>query len=337
MPYNEEVQKLVASIGTTLDRFISNRQYDFPYAKGELSQLLRDIGLAAKIVNKAIMSSGLIGIEGQAGDQNASGEDQQKLDVVAHIRFVRALTRGGEVCAILSEEEESMIDTGNHQAKYVIAIDPLDGSSNIDVNLTIGSIFSVFRRKSPIGGPPSDADILQSGDEQVAAGYIIYSSSNMLVYTTGHGVNGFTYDFSIGEYILSHPNIQSPTEGIIFSYNEGYFNDFSDGIKQYLLYCRNNRYTARYAGALVADFHRNLLKGGIYLYPATKQAPNGKLRLLFECYALAFLIEQAGGKASDGQRRILDVVPTHLHQRTPLIIGSAGMVDKVLEYVSGPA
>ncbi len=337
MPYNEEVQKLVVSIGTTLDRFISNRQYDFPYAKGELSQLLRDIGLAAKIVNKAIMSSGLIGIEGQAGDQNASGEDQQKLDVVAHIRFVRALTRGGEVCAILSEEEESMIDTGNHQAKYVIALDPLDGSSNIDVNLPIGSIFSVFRRKSALGGPPSDADILQNGNEQVAAGYIIYGSSNMLVYTTGHGVNGFTYDFSIGEYILSHPNIQSPTEGVIFSYNEGYFNDFSDEIKQYLHFCRSNHYTARYVGALVADFHRNLLKGGIYLYPATSKAPHGKLRLLFECYALAFLVEQAGGKASNGHQRILDIVPTHLHQRTPLIIGSAGMVDKVLEYVSKPA
>jgi fructose-1,6-bisphosphatase I len=333
MHLNEEVQKFVASIGTTLDRFIAQRQNDFPYAKGELSQLLRDIGLAAKIVNKAIMSAGLIGIEGQAGDRNASGEDQQKLDVVAHVRFVRALTRGGEVCAILSEEEEEMIDTGNHHAKYVIALDPLDGSSNIDVNLPIGSIFSVFRRKSPIGGPPSALDILQNGNDQVAAGYVIYGSSNMLVYTTGHGVNGFTYDFSIGEYILSHPNLQSPEEGKIFSYNEGYFNDFAPGIQQYLEQCRYQHYTARYVGALVADFHRNLLKGGIYLYPATKKDPNGKLRLLFECFALAFLIEQAGGKASNGHQRILDVAPTELHQRTPLIIGSAGMVDKVLSFL----
>jgi fructose-1,6-bisphosphatase I len=337
MHLNDEVQKLVTSIGTTLDRFISQRQYDFPYAKGELSQLLRDIGLAAKVVNKAIMSSGLIGIEGQAGEQNASGEDQQKLDVVAHIRFVRALTRGGEVCAILSEEEDELIDTGNHQAKYVIALDPLDGSSNIDVNLPIGSIFSVFRRKSPIGGPPATIDIFQNGNEQVAAGYIIYGSSNMLVYTTGHGVNGFTYDFSIGEYILSHPNIRTPEEGKIFSYNEGYYNDFSAGTKAYLEHCRDSHYTARYVGALVADFHCNLLKGGIYLYPATQQAPSGKLRLLFECFALAFLVEQAGGKASDGHQRILDIVPTELHQRTPLIIGSGGMVDKMLGYLSAPA
>jgi fructose-1,6-bisphosphatase I len=230
-----------------------------------------------------------------------------------------------------------MIDTDNHNAKYVIALDPLDGSSNIDVNLPIGSIFSVFRRKSPLGGPPSALDILQNGNDQVAAGYIIYGSSNMLVYTTGHGVNGFTYDFSIGEYILSHPNLQSPVEGKIFSYNEGYFNDFAPGIQRYLEHCRHQHYTARYVGALVADFHRNLLKGGIYLYPATKKDPNGKLRLLFECYALAFLIEQAGGKASNGHQRILDTVPTELHQRTPLIIGSAGMVDKVLSFLSAPA
>ncbi|MCS6968415.1 MAG: class 1 fructose-bisphosphatase [Cytophagales bacterium] len=326
-----DVQKYVSSIGITLDRFISQRQSDFPYAKGELSQLLRDIGLAAKVVNKAIMNSGLIGIEGPAGYQNSSGEEQQKLDVVANVRFIRALTRGGEVCAVISEEEEEMIDTGNRHAKYVVAIDPLDGSSNIDVNMPLGTIFSIYRRKTPVGTPPTLEDVLQKGTEQVAAGYVIYGSSNMLVYTTGHGVNGFTYDFSIGEYILSHPNMQSKENGNIFSYNEGNLYDFPKGIQDFIEYCRRNKFSARYVGALVADFHRNLLKGGIFLYPPTKKAPQGKLRLMFECNALAFLIEQAGGVATDGKQRILEIQPTELHQRCPLIIGSKTMVEKVLQ------
>ncbi|WP_448518347.1 class 1 fructose-bisphosphatase [Rhodoflexus sp.] len=327
---NVDVQKYVSSIGITLDRFIAHRQSDFPYAKGELSQLLRDIALAAKVVNKAIMNSGLIGIEGPAGNQNSSGEDQQKLDVVANVRFVRALTRGGEVCAILSEEEDELIDTGNRNAKYVVAIDPLDGSSNIDVNMPLGSIFSVYRRKTPIGTPPTMEDALQKGTEQVAAGYVIYGSSNMLVYTTGHGVNGFTYDFSIGEFILSHPNMRSKDDGRIFSYNEGNLYDFPQGIQDFIEYCRQNKFSARYVGALVADVHRNLLKGGIFLYPATKKMPNGKLRLMFECNALAFLVEQAGGAATDGKRRILEIEPTEMHARCPFIVGSRAMVEKVV-------
>jgi fructose-1,6-bisphosphatase I len=334
MGVTAEVQKFVSSIGITMDRFISQRQQDFPYAKGELSQLLRDIALAAKIVNKSIMSSGLIGIEGLAGEQNSYGEDQQKLDVVAHVRFVRALSKGGEVCAVSSEEEDDIIDTGNHNAKYVVALDPLDGSSNIDVNMPMGTIFSIYRRKSPIGTAPTAEDLLQPGTQQVAAGYVIYGSSNILVYTAGRGVNGFTYDFSIGEFILSHPNIHTPSNGKIFSYNEGNFNDFQEGIQNYLTYCRDQHLTARYVGALVADVHRNLLKGGIFFYPATRKAPDGKLRLLYECQALAFLVEQAGGKATDGTRRIMEIMPDNLHQRVPLIIGSPEMVDKVLEFMN---
>ncbi len=330
---NVEIKKFVASIGITLDRFISQRQQEFPYAKGELSQILRDIGLAAKVVNKAIMGSGLIGIEGPAGERNVQGEEQQKLDVVANMRFIRALTKGQEVCAIISEEDEEMIDTGNHEAKYIVAMDPLDGSSNIDANVPIGTIFSIYRRKSPIGTPPITEDVLQKGANQVAGGYVLYGSSMILTYTTGYGVNGFTYDHTIGEFILSHPNMKIKDSGTIFSYNEGNYNDFSEGTKAYLTYCRNQKYTARYIGSLVADFHRNLLKGGIFFYPATAKSPHGKLRLLYECNSLAFVIEQAGGKATDGKRRILDIEPHDIHQRSPLIIGSSAMVDDVMQFI----
>jgi fructose-1,6-bisphosphatase I len=330
---NVEIKKFVASIGITLDRFISQRQQEFPYAKGELSQILRDIGLAAKVVNKAIMGSGLIGIEGPAGERNVQGEEQQKLDVVANMRFIRALTKGQEVCAIISEEDEEMIDTGNHEAKYIVAMDPLDGSSNIDANVPIGTIFSIYRRKSPIGTAPTTEDVLQKGANQVAGGYVLYGSSMILTYTTGYGVNGFTYDHTIGEFILSHPNMKIKDSGTIFSYNEGNYNDFSEGTKAYLTHCRNQKYTARYIGSLVADFHRNLLKGGIFFYPATAKSPHGKLRLLYECNSLAFVIEQAGGKATDGKRRILDIEPHNIHQRSPLIIGSSAMVDDVMQFI----
>jgi fructose-1,6-bisphosphatase I len=329
----EDMKQLVASIGTTLDRFISHRQQEFLFATGELSQILRDIGLAAKVINKAIMSAGLIGIEGPAGERNVQGEDQQKLDVVANVRFIRALTRGQEVCAIISEEDETMIDTGNHKAKYIVAMDPLDGSSNIDANIPVGTIFSIYRRKSPVGAPPTEEDVMQKGANQVAGGYVLYGSSMILTYTTGYGVNGFTYDHTIGEFILSHPNMKVKELGNIFSYNEGNYNDFSEGTRAYLTYCRNQKYTARYVGSLVADFHRNLLKGGIFFYPATSKAPNGKLRLLYECNSLAFIIEQAGGKATNGKIRILDIEPHNIHQRSPLIIGSPQMVDDVMEFI----
>jgi fructose-1,6-bisphosphatase I len=330
MAHNSSMDRFVSSIGITLDRFITQKQADFSSARGELSQLLRDIGLAAKVINKEIMRSGLIGIEGPAGDKNVQGEEQQKLDVVANIRYIRALTRGGEVCAIVSEEEEDMIDTGNHNAKYVVAMDPLDGSSNIDVNMPVGTIFSIYKRVTPVGTPPTLEDALQKGSAQVAAGYVIYGSSNILVYTTGKGVNGFTYDHSIGEFILSHTHIDTPADGNIFSYNEGNFEDCEERIKKYVAHCRSKKMTARYVGSLVADFHRNMLKGGIFFYTGTKKAPNGKLRIMHECNSLAFIIEQAGGKATDGKQRILDIQPTSLHQRVPLIIGSPTMVDALL-------
>jgi fructose-1,6-bisphosphatase I len=249
------------------------------------------------------------------------------------MRFIRALTKGQEVCAIISEEDEEMIDTGNHEAKYIVAMDPLDGSSNIDANVPIGTIFSIYRRKSPIGTAPTTEDVLQKGANQVAGGYVLYGSSMILTYTTGYGVNGFTYDHTIGEFILSHPNMKIKDSGTIFSYNEGNYNDFSEGTKAYLTHCRNQKYTARYIGSLVADFHRNLLKGGIFFYPATAKSPHGKLRLLYECNSLAFVIEQAGGKATDGKRRILDIEPHNIHQRSPLIIGSSAMVDDVMQFI----
>ena len=322
-----ESSRIAHSIGTALDRFIKNNQDQFQYASGELSQLLRDIALASKVVNREVNKAGLIDIMGAVGSTNLAGDQQQKLDVLANIRFTRALAKGGEVCALVSEESESFVDL-NNSGKYVIAIDPLDGSSNIDVNVSIGTIFSVYRRKSPPGTPIRTEDIMQKGSEQVAAGYILYGSSTMLVYTTGHGVHGFTYEASLGEYFLSHPDMQMPVDGKIYSINEGLSNSFDDAMKGYVQHCKDSSYTARYIGSLVADFHRNLLKGGIYVYPATKKDPRGKLRLIYECNALAFLAEQAGGKASDGSRRILDIEPESLHQRSPFYVGSKNMVEK---------
>jgi len=321
-----EESRIALSIGTALDRFIKNNQDQFQYASGELSQILRDIALASKVVNREVNKAGLIDIMGSMGSHNTAGDQQQKLDVLANIRFTRALMKGGEVCALISEESESYVDL-NNEGKYVIAIDPLDGSSNIDVNVSIGTIFSVYRRKSPAGQPIHEMDILQKGSEQVAAGYILYGSSTMLVYTTGHGVNGFTYEPSLGEYFLSHPDMKIPVDGKIYSINEGLANSFSQPIKQYVQSCKDKNHTARYIGSLVADFHRNLLKGGIYLYPATAKDPQGKLRLMYECNALAFVAEQAGGKASDGIKRILDITPKDLHQRTPFFVGSVRMVE----------
>jgi fructose-1,6-bisphosphatase I len=322
-----ETSRIALPIGSPLDRFIKNNQDHFLYASGELSQLLRDIALASKVVNREVNKAGLIDIMGSLGSQNSAGDEQQKLDVLANIRFSRALTKGGEVCALVSEESEEVVDL-NNEGKYVIAIDPLDGSSNIDVNVPIGTIFSIYRRKSEVGMPIQEIDILQRGSQQVAAGYVLYGSSTMLVYTTGHGVNGFTYEPSLGEYFLSHANMKMPVEGKIYSINEGLTNFFHEPEKNYVQYCKDQNYTARYVGSLVADFHRNLLKGGIYIYPATRKDTKGKLRLMYECNALAFLAEQAGGKATDGVTRILDVQPSSLHQRTPFYVGSLHMVEK---------
>jgi fructose-1,6-bisphosphatase I len=322
-----ETSRIAQPIGSTLDRFIKSNQDQFAYASGELSQLLRDIALASKVVNREVNKAGLIDIMGAVGSQNTAGDDQQKLDVLANIRFTRALAKGGEVCALVSEEAESFADL-NNEGKYVIAIDPLDGSSNIDVNVSIGTIFSIYRRKSPAGTPIQQEDILQRGADQVAAGYVLYGSSTMMVYTTGHGVNGFTYEPTLGEYFLSHPDMHMPADGKIYSVNEGSANSFAQPVKEYVQYCKDQKYTARYIGSLVADFHRNMLKGGIYIYPATAKDPNGKLRLIYECNALAFVAEQAGGKATNGSMRILDIVPDSLHQRTAFYVGSKNMVDK---------
>ncbi len=327
----ETNNQLALPVGVTLDRYIMQKQSAFPFATGELSQLLRDIALAGKIINREINRAGLIDISGVYGANNVQGEAQQKLDVIANIRFIRALKNGGQACAIISEEEEDIIYTGNDNAKYVVAMDPLDGSSNIDVNVSIGTIFSIYRRVTPIGTKAKIEDFLQGGDKQVAAGYIIYGSSTMLVYTTGHGVSGFTYEPSLGEFFLSHPGIESPTVGNMYSCNEGNLLHYPTPVKEYVEEARRKNYTARYIGSMVADLHRNMIKGGIYLYPPLPKAPDGKLRMLYECYPLAFIIEQAGGKASDGKRRIMDIPASFIHQRSPLYIGSSSMVDELLE------
>ena len=319
-------------VGTTLDRFIKKNQEDFPFATGELSQLLRDIALAGKILNREISRAGLNNILGEIGQTNVQGEDQQKLDVIADIRFTRALRNGGEVCAIISEEKKEIIHL-NPGSKYLVAIDPLDGSSNIDVDVSIGTIFSVYRRRSDVGKPATEGDLLQSGNQQVAAGYLLYGSSTMLVYTTGNGVNGFTYEPSLGEFFLSHQHMKIPADGSVYSVNEGYYNEYSKGITDYIKKCKVNKYSARYIGSLVGDFHRNMLKGGIYLYPANTNNRDGKLRLLYECNALAFIVEQAGGKATDGHQRILDINPTEFHQRTPFIVGSSKLIDDALQCI----
>jgi len=325
----------------TLGQFIIERQADFPYAKGELSRLLRDIGIASKIVNREVNKAGLVDILGEIGTTNIQGESQKKLDVYANEQFISALSFGGETCAVASEENDGLVHIDSkvsQNAKYIVCVDPLDGSSNIDVNVSIGTIFSIYRRTNT-EGPIQESEYLQRGTQQVAAGYVIYGSSTMLVYTTGKGVNGFTLDPSIGEFCLSHPDMKCPRSGKIYSINEGNYVHFPDGVKQYIKYCQvedeptSRPYSSRYIGSLVADFHRNLLKGGIFIYPSTAKSPNGKLRLLYECNPLAFIIEQAGGKASDGFRRILDLQPASLHQRTPFFIGAANMVAQAEDFM----
>jgi fructose-1,6-bisphosphatase I len=327
---------------TTLGQFIIEKQADFPYAKGELSRLLRDIGIASKIVNRAVNKAGLVDILGDTNTTNIQGEGQKKLDVYANEQFISALTSGGECCIVASEEEDDFVRIDSpvsRNAKYIVCIDPLDGSSNVDINVTVGTIFSIYHRKST-EGPATLADVLQKGTEQVAAGYVIYGSSTMLVYTTGKGVNGFTLDPSIGEFCLSHPNMRIPQDGIIYSINEGNYVHFPEGVKKYIKYCQvedvetQRPYTSRYIGAMAADVHRSLIKGGIYMYPTTASSPNGKLRLLYECNPLAFIIEQAGGKASDGFNRILDIEPTELHQRVAIFVGSPKMVEKAEAFMT---
>jgi len=323
----------------TLGEFIIQKQADFPFAKGELSRLLSAVRLAAKVLNSQINKAGLVdNILGGFGKENVQGEEQKKLDVYANEIFINALKARNEVCGIASEEEERIIIFENEEGvngKYVVLIDPIDGSSNIEVNVSIGTIFAIYRRISEIGTPAKTEDFLQKGRQQVAAGYVIFGSSTMLVFTTGNGVNGFTFDPSVGVFYLSHPDIKIPKSGQIYSVNEGNFEYFSPEVQSFIRYCKsidketNRPYTSRYIGSMIADFHRNLLKGGIYMYPSTLNFPKGKLRLLYECNPMAFLVEQAGGRATDGHRPIMDISPSELHQRTPFFAGSIDLMKKL--------
>ncbi len=322
----------------TLGEYIIKKQHELPNASGELSSLLGAIKLATKVVNREINKAGLVDIIGSTGLENVQGETQQKLDLFANEKFKAALEARGEVCGIASEEEDDYVSFNSKNSinsKYVVLMDPLDGSSNIDVNVSVGTIFSIYRRISPVGEPATLEDFLQPGNKQVAAGYVVYGSSTMLVYTTGNGVHGFTMDPSLGTFYLSHESMKFPEDGVIYSINEGNYLKFPQGVKKYLKYCQEidsatkRPYTSRYIGSLVSDFHRNLLKGGIYIYPSTASAPKGKLRLLYECNPMAMLTEQAGGVASDGFKRILDIPPTELHQRVPFFCGSKNMVSDV--------
>ncbi len=320
---------------TSLNDFIIRKQKDFAYARGELSSLLHHIGTAAKMVNAKIRKAGLVEILGRAGAENPQGEDQQKLDRYADEVFIDALKASGECCGVASEENQNEViftEEFAKRGKYVVCIDPLDGSSNIDYNVSVGSIFSIYRRVTERDAESGIADFLQEGNRQVAAGYVVYGSSTMLVYTTGNGVNGFTLDPTIGEFCLSHPNMKTPSKGKIYSINEGNYIKFPDGVKRYIKYCQENDpatgrpYTSRYIGSLVSDVHRNILTGGLFLYPPTIIYPVGKLRLVYECNPIAFIVEQAGGMATDGRRSILAIPPESLHQRSPFYCGSTEMV-----------
>lgn len=327
----------------SLNDFIIRKQKDFPYARGELSSLLHHIGTAAKMVNSKIRKAGLVEILGKAGTENVQGEQQQKLDRYADEVFIDALRASGECCGIASEENQSEViftDTLSKNGKYVVCMDPLDGSSNIDYNVSVGTIFSIYRRVSERDEEAGIADFLQEGDRQVAAGYVVYGSSTMLVYTTGNGVNGFTLDPNIGEFCLSHPNIVTPDTGKIYSINEGNYIRFPQGVKRYIKYCQENDretmrpYTSRYIGSLVSDVHRNLLTGGIFLYPQSENYPAGKLRLVYECNPISFIVEQAGGRAVNGVSRVLAMKPESLHQRTPFYCGSSAMIEKLEGYLA---
>lgn len=321
----------------TLDEFIIQREKDFPFATGELSGLLRDIGIAGKVINRAVNKAGLVNILGVDGSENSSGEEVQKLDMFANDKLIEFLSNSGECCGIASEELVDYIPLKgleSKDAKYVVLFDPLDGSSNIDVNVPIGTIFAIYRRVTEDGECTLE-DFLQKGAEQVAAGYVVYGTSTILVYTTGNGVNGFTLDPSIGEFCLSHRNMKIPKEGINYSLNQGYYQKFEEDMRRYIDHCADQNLRLRYIGTMVADIHRTLIQGGIFLYPVTKKYPYGKLRLLYECNPIAFLVEQAGGQALDCKtmERILDIQPRELHQRSSIVVGSYDMVTEMGEFV----
>lgn len=325
----------------TLGEYLIDNQSDFEYSSGELTRLLNSIRLAAKVVNYEINRAGLVDITGTAGQTNVQGEEQKKLDVFANEAFINTLTNREIVCGIVSEENDEYITipgaNRRHQNKYVVVMDPLDGSSNIDVAISVGTIFGIYRRVTPTGTAVTPEDFLQPGYKMVAAGYIIYGTSTILVYSSGNGVNGFTLNPAIGTYYLSHPNITIPENGRIYSVNEGGYVHFPQGVKDYIKYCQREEedrpYSSRYIGSMVADVHRTLLQGGIYFYPKSSERENGKLRLLYECNPMAFLIEQAGGIATDGYRRILEIQPDDIHQRVPFFGGSPKMVEKAMSFL----
>ncbi len=321
----------------TLDEFIIRRQNDFGYATGELTALLRDIGVAAKIVNREVNKAGLVNILGMDGSQNASGDTVQKLDMYANEKLIECLSNSGECAAIASEELETFVEipvVEGKSPKYMVVFDPLDGSSNIDVNVSVGTIFGIFRRKSPADGPVTMDDFLQTGSELVAAGYVLYGTSTILVYTTGNGVNGFTLDPSIGEFCLSHRDIKIPSSGQFYSVNQGYYLKFDVEMRRYIDHCSDMNYGLRYIGSMVSDVHRILFQGGIFLYPNTRKYPKGKLRLLYECAPLSFVVEQAGGKAITlGRNRVMDLKPKGLHQNVTIAIGSPDTVVEMEEFL----
>ncbi|CUU07307.1 D-fructose 1,6-bisphosphatase [Candidatus Thermokryptus mobilis] len=328
----------------TIERFIIEREHEIPGATGEFSKLLTDLALASKIVWREVSKAGLVDIIGSTGKVNISGDVVQKLDEFANEIFINVMQKGGHLCVMASEESKGLIEIPDELAKgkYVLVFDPLDGSSNIDVNVSIGSIFGIFRRVTT-SGKGTERDILQPGRNLVAAGYIVYGSSTIFVYTTGNGVHGFTLDPSIGEFLLSHENIRIPKKGDIYSVNEGYYERWDENMKRFINYLKaedkatGRPYKLRYVGTLVADFHRTLLYGGIFMYPGDKKNPEGKLRLLYEAAPLAYVVEKAGGRASDGFRNILDIEPTSLHQRTPLFIGSEEDVKLAEKFIQGKA
>jgi fructose-1,6-bisphosphatase I len=333
----------MASKVVTISRHIMEMERQFPEASGDFSGLMSDITLAAKMIQREVNKAGLVNILGKAGDTNVQGEEQMKLDVFADQVMFRALDHTGHLCVMASEENESVLLIPEQYpcGKYVLNYDPLDGSSNIDANVSIGTIFSILRRITPGDGCGDETDCMQPGFRQVCAGYVMYGSSTMFVYTTGNGVHGFTLDPSVGEFLLSHENIRIPRRGRIYSTNEGNQHLWDEPTRRFIDHLKTpdketgRPYSSRYIGSLVCDFHRNLLYGGVFLYPADRKSPGGKLRLLYEANPLAFIVEQAGGAASDGRGRILDRVPDSLHARTPLIIGSSEDVKLYEEFVAG--
>ncbi len=323
----------------TLEEFIIQAQNRFPGATGELSQLLRDIGLAAKIISREVNKAGITNILGFDGSTNVHGEAVKKLDLFADSQLISALERSGITCMVISEENDGIVKLSTTGGKYIVYLDPLDGSSNIDVNVSIGSIFSIYMREPRFDNAVHEQDALQPGSKQVAAGYVLYGSSTTLAYTTGLNVSLFTLDPSLGEFILCDRCVKIPKHGNIYSINEGSYNSWDVGLKRYIKYCQEEDtesgrpYSARYIGSMVADIHRTLIKGGIFIYPHSKKYPNGKLRLMYECNPLSFIIEQAGGMATDGENRILDIEPKAIHEQTPIYIGSPENVKHVMDFL----